>query len=63
MWEFLLFFFLLLGSSKSGKRTVFTVIYVHFGMCTSHGVTLSIFSSCQKTVECDTVKTIEQKKH
>lgn len=47
MWEFH-FVFSFGGVRQSGKCTVFTVIYLHFGMCTSHGITLRVFNSCQK---------------
>lgn len=47
MWEFHLVFSFA-GVRLCGKCTVFTVIYLHFGMCTSHGIAVRVFNSCQK---------------
>lgn len=41
----------------SKKCTVFAIIYVHLGLCTSQGITLR-FLIVVKTVECDAVEAI-----
>lgn len=56
-WGFHLVLFPFGGVSESGKRTVFTVIYVHFGMSTS----LRIFNSCQKQLNVIRRKRLNKK--
>lgn len=41
----------------SKKCTVFAIIYVHLGLCTSQGITLRFLIVVQ-TVECDAVEAI-----